>query len=93
MDFFVVPTVSFRLIYVWFVMDHVVVLGEDYLRRLLRDYLTYNLTYYNADRVHTVIRDVPVARAIDARPSPDARVVGPPRVGGLHNRYAWKTVA
>ena len=67
------------------VVDHVIVLNEDHLRRLLREYVTY----YNAERVHTVIRDAPEARAIEERPSPSANVVGLPRVGGLHHRYAW----
>ena len=30
---------------------------------------------------------------IEARPSPDARIVGLPRVGGLHHRYAWQEAA
>ena len=34
-------------------LDHVVVLGEDHLRRLLREYVDY----YNTERVHTTISD------------------------------------
>ena len=63
--------------------------SEDHLRRLLRDFVTY----YNMERVHTVIRDAPVGRTIEARPSPDAKVVGLPRVGGLHHRYIWREAA
>ena len=70
-------------------IDHVIVLNEDHLRRLLRDYVRY----YNTDRVHTSIKDAPEGRAVDARPSPDAKVVGMPRVGGLHHRYVWKEAA
>ena len=33
-------------------LDHVVVLGEDHLRRLLREYIEY----YNTERVHTSCR-------------------------------------
>jgi transposase InsO family protein len=71
------------------VIYHVVVLNEDHLRRLLRDYVTY----YHTERVHTVLRDSPNGRAVEARPSADTKVVGLPRVGGLHHRYVWKTAA
>ncbi len=63
--------------------------NEDHLRRLLCDYVAY----YNAERVHTVIRDAPEGRAIEARLSPDAKVVGLPRIGGLHHRYVWQEAA
>ena len=62
---------------------------EDHLRRLLRDYVSY----YNTERVHTVLRDSPNGRPVEARPSADAKVVGLPRVGGLLHRYVWKTAA
>ena len=71
------------------ITDHVIVFDEDHLRRLLRDYVSY----YNTERVHTVIRDSPEGRAIEARSSPDAKVVGLPRVGGLHHRYVWQKAA
>jgi transposase InsO family protein len=71
------------------IIDHLIVFNEDHLRRLLCDYVSY----YNSERVHTVIRDAPEGRAIEARPSPDAKVVGLPRVGGLHHRYAWQEAA
>ena len=72
-----------------------IVFNEDHLRRLLREYARY----YNAERVHTVIREGRMrsirvdGRAIEARPSPDARVIGLPRVGDLHHRYAWQEAA
>ncbi|MCP5056282.1 MAG: transposase [bacterium] len=66
-------------------LDHVVVLGEDHLRRLLRDYVDF----FERDRVHTVLRDSPLGRPVERRPSLRARVVGSPRVGGIHQRYAW----
>jgi putative transposase len=69
--------------------DHVVVLNEDHLRRLLREYVGY----YNAERVHTSIRDSPVGRPVESRPSEHAKVVGLPRVGGLHHRYRWSEAA
>ena len=70
-------------------LDHVIVLGEAHLRQLLHDYVAY----YNAERVHTRLRDSPEGRPIQARPSSAARVVGLPRVGGLHHRYTWQEAA
>ncbi len=70
-------------------IDHVIVLNEEHLRRLLRDYVRY----YNEDRVHTSLQDSPEGRAAEFRPWPDAIVVGLPRVGGLHHRYVWKEAA
>jgi len=70
-------------------LDHVVILGEDHLRRLVREYVEY----YNTDRVHTSIGDAPDGRAVQERPSSCARVIGLPRVGGLHHRYVWARAA
>jgi putative transposase len=70
-------------------LDHVVVFNEDHLRRLLREYVNY----YNAERVHTSIADAPVGRPVETQPSASARVVGFPRIGGLHHRYRWREAA
>jgi transposase InsO family protein len=70
-------------------LDHVVVLGEHHLRRLLREYVDY----YNEERVHTVIGDAPEGRKSEPRPSSGAKVVALPRVGGLHHRYTWRDAA
>jgi len=70
-------------------LDHVIVFDEQHLQRLVRDYLTY----YNADRVHTRLRDSPHGRPTEIRPMPRAQVVGLPRVGGLHHRYVWREAA
>ena len=70
-------------------IDHVIVLNEEHLRRLIRDYVRC----YNADRVHTSIQDSPDGRAAEIRPASSARVVGLPRVGGLHRRYTWQEAA
>jgi hypothetical protein len=70
-------------------LDHVIVLNEQHLHRLLRDYIAY----YNNERVHTRLQDAPQHRPVAIRPSSTARVVGQPRVGGLHHRYVWKTAA
>jgi hypothetical protein len=58
------------------IIDHVIVFNEDHLRRLLREYVSY----YNADRVHTVIQDAPEGRTIESRPLSGAKVIGLPRV-------------
>jgi transposase InsO family protein len=71
------------------VLDHVIVFDEQHLRRLLRDYVAY----YNAERVHTQLKDAPAGRPKETRPSPDAEIVGLPRVGGLHHRYVWREAA
>jgi hypothetical protein len=70
-------------------LDHVIVLDEKHLQRLLREYVDY----YNADRVHTELQDSPMGRPTEHRPSPEAQVVGLPRVGGLHHRYEWQEAA
>ena len=70
-------------------IHHVIVLNEEHLRQLIRNYVRY----YNADRVHTSIQDSPEGRAIEPRPSSAAKVVGLPRAGGLHHRYVWKEAA
>jgi transposase InsO family protein len=63
-------------------LDHVVVLSKDHLRRLLREYVDY----YNAERVHTSIGGAPAGRALE-------HLVALPRVGGLHHRYGWGDAA
>jgi hypothetical protein len=67
----------------------VIVFDEQHLRRLLRDYVDY----YNAERVHTRLRDAPAGRPTENRPSPDAKVIRLPRAGGLHHRYVWRQAA
>ena len=71
-------------------LDHVVVLGEDHLRRLLSDYHVY----YHDDRSHIGLdKDTPGGREVMTKPSTDARVTALPRVGGLHHRYEWRQAA
>ena len=46
------------------------------------------------DRCHLGLnKDTPNARAVTPRPSPTAKVVALPRVGGLHHRYEWREAA
>jgi len=71
-------------------LDHVIVFGEDHLRRLLRKYVAY----YGSDRTHCSLdKDAPATRPIDAKPSPHAQIVAHPRCGGLHHRYEWRDAA
>ncbi len=70
-------------------LDHVIVMNERHLHRLLREYVDYD----NEDRVHTQLGDSPMGRPTECRPSPKARIVGLPRVGGLHHRYKWQEAA
>src|SRR5262249_43427858 len=63
-------------------LNHVVVMGERHLLRILSQYITY----YNAVRTRlSLSRDAPEPRSVQA-PS-DGRVVKVPRVGGLHHGY------
>lgn len=63
-------------------LDHVVVLGERHLRRILASYFAY----YHRSRTHLSLnKDAPEPRAVM---SPDAgEIVELPEVGGLHHRY------
>ena len=63
-------------------LDHVVVIGERHLREILLKYVEY----YNRTRTHlSLTKDTPDHRTAQ-RPS-EGRVVGGPRVGGLHHEY------
>jgi hypothetical protein len=71
-------------------LDHVILLGEGHLRRLLAEYVAYN---YSGDGVHTRLGDSHEGRPIESRPSPTVSPVGVPLVGGLHHRYVWAEAA
>ena len=63
-------------------LDHVIVLGERHLRRILSSYLTY----YHAVRTHLSLdKDAPDHRSV--QPSHAGKVVALPHVGGLHHQY------
>jgi len=70
-------------------LDHVVVLSEDHLRRLLREYIEY----FNTERVHTSLGDSPAGRAQEIKPPGSVTALGLPRVGGLHHRYSRREAA
>ena len=64
-------------------IDHVIVLNDNHLRRILRDYLTY----YHGCRTHLSLdKDSPEPRSVE--PSDHGRIVEFPMVGGLHHRYS-----
>jgi putative transposase len=64
-------------------LDHVVVLNEIHLRRLLRDYLIY----YHSARTHLSLgKDSPEPRPVERLDQ--GRIVETPMVGGLHYRYS-----
>ena len=63
-------------------LDHVIVLGERHLRRVLRSYFDY----YHHWRTHRSLQmDAPESRAI--QPPEIGRVIKKPEVGGLHHHY------
>src|SRR5437867_10103558 len=63
-------------------LNHVLVLGESHLRRILARYFSY----YHRARPHLALeQDAPYVRPVDL---PEAgRIVEIPEVGGLHHRY------
>jgi transposase InsO family protein len=64
-------------------LDHVIVLGEQHLRRILRRYLEY----YHSSRTHLALdKDAPELRKRE--PINEGKVIAIPMVGGLHHRYA-----
>jgi hypothetical protein len=63
-------------------LDHVVVLGERHLRRILTRYFAY----YHRTRTHLSLeKDAPDGRPIE--PPSLGAVLAIPEVGGLHHRY------
>jgi len=63
-------------------LDHVIVLGERHLRRILTSYSVY----YHGARTHlSLAKDAPTPRRI--QDIADGHVVAFAEVGGLHHRY------
>jgi len=63
-------------------LDHVIVLSERRMRRVLHSYLDY----YHESRTHLSLnKDSPVPRPI--QPAETGKVIAFPQVGGLHHRY------
>ncbi len=63
-------------------LDHVLILGEAHLRRIIRQFLSY----YHGARTHLALdKDAPETRAV--QPPESGGVIEIPEVGGLHHRY------
>jgi len=63
-------------------LDHVIVLGEQHLYRILKSYFAY----YHRSRTHLSLgKDAPEPRPV--QPPSMGNVVALPEVGGLHHRY------
>lgn len=72
------------------ILDHVIALDEQHLRRLIRDYVNY----HHEDRIHEALeKDTPNTRPIETRPAANAIVISSARLGGLHHRYCWQQAA
>jgi putative transposase len=65
-------------------LDHVIVLNQQHLRRLLRDYLQY----YHEDRTHLGLnKETPGGRETADPRFQESKIIPSPRLGGLHHRY------
>ena len=65
-------------------LDHVIVLTESGLRRILIEYTAY----YQSSRTNLgLAKDTPISRPVSAIGS----IVAVPHVGGLHHRYDQRT--
>ena len=61
-------------------LDHIIVLGEVHLRRILKSYARY----YNETRTHLALdKDAPVSRTVKRA----GRILCRPILGGLHHEY------
>jgi len=69
-------------------LDHVIILGERHLRRILTSYASY----YHASRTHQSLdNDCPESRLVELPEM--GNVVALSQVGGLHHRYARRLAA
>jgi len=65
-------------------LDHVIVLNERHLKRLMKEYIRY----YHEDRTHLALgKGTPAGREAEKSPEVGGRVLSMPRLGGLHHRY------
>jgi transposase InsO family protein len=61
-------------------LDHIIVLGEEHLRRVVRSYADY----YNGVRTHRSLnKDAPVSRPVQRTGVISLRVI----LGGIHHHY------
>jgi transposase InsO family protein len=65
-------------------LDHVIVLNERHLKRLMNEYIRY----YHEDRTHLALeKGTPGSRVAAVDRDVSRKVVAMPRLGGLHHRY------
>jgi len=65
-------------------LDHVIVLNERHLKRLIDEYVSY----HHDDRTHLGLdKKTPAGRAVTKNPAARGKVLSLPRLGGLHHRY------
>jgi len=66
-------------------IDHLIILDEDHLHRILRTYLSY----YHGSRTHLALnKDAPKGRVPESAELGKIRTL--PVIGGLHHRYTRK---
>ena len=66
-------------------LDHVIILTERHLKRLMSSYLLY----YHEDRTLLgLAKDTPAGRPAEIRSAPKGQIQSLPRLRGLHHRYA-----
>ena len=69
-------------------LDHIIVLGQRHLLRVLRGYASY----YHSSRTHQSLHDdCPDPRPVE--PAETGDVIALPQVGGLHHRYTRRLAA
>jgi putative transposase len=72
------------------ILDHIIALNEEHLRRCVRDHVNY----YQQDRLHDSLeKDAPNGRAAEPRTPKGATIISLLRLGGLQHRYAWGQAA
>jgi hypothetical protein len=65
-------------------LDHVIVLNERHLKRLMSEYVRY----YHGDRTYPgLAKETPTDREVAHRTAAGRRIVTMPRLGGLHHCY------
>ena len=66
-------------------LDHVIILNERHLKRLMSEYVRY----YLEDRTHLgLAKDRPAGRPTATGSAVESKIRSFPRLGGLHHRYA-----
>jgi transposase InsO family protein len=66
------------------ILDHVIVLNERHLKRLMNEYVCY----YHDDRTHLGLnKQTPEGRVAAEQANASSKIVSMPRLGGLHHRY------